>query len=788
MSRKRLQRVNVTDGLHKLLKKHQGLHSFDDTKPHYVTYPELVDYWTRKRIQLAFKDCRARYDDAPFLAPISIRPFLRLFTLLVWIDRLETLDHSFMQCGLTDQKFPLHEFPAAWERTTERLELFELVRDEQWKFFPFMFEQSRLFNENLSPRYILPINHVENLQTSLETVVDLIFVDPLCVVDLGGEEPEPVRLVRKQYLGEEHEAAFLREHRAYEALHNPKYRSKHFVDCYGYFSQTQSDGAKAYNLILEYADGGSLAQFYLGQRRPRTPSELIGFWRSFAGVLEGLHVANQASKHANTDDESLEIVHQDIKPSNLLISRKASGTLFDFIIKLADFGYSSTHLRGHGDEETEGVEDSCGGQTYSAPENSHHERCTQNEMNVITAMVDIWSFGCVLSETCVWLYYGPEGQQQYEMRRTQEIDANDRLRRAGHHGCFHNGIEVLKEVRQTHQQIIASLPEYDHITAKVIGMIENSMLQADPNHRHTPYRLFERMQSLIDEAKASVIGPRLEETSRRSSAPETAKNQMRSPKQAERKRRPRLTYREACDFVENRLARDPRTKETIEFLKAALEKRDVIFYIENSESMREHYDHIRQALRTYAYITKLIDDDGIEVVYASRPRKLRRYTNTTRLLQDFDKQEWKQSTYEAKLSDFIGNRIMKRLPAWWKISYLRPKSLSIFYFTDGIWGERDGTACGVENPIQKLIDKMVRKDIDRTEVSVQLVRFGDDESGKRRLRILDDLGKESKMDVVDTKPYNYDVYATLIGSLRQDLDAECEDHSTTEEDSWDESG
>lgn len=394
---------------------------------------------------------------------------------------------------------------------------------------------------------------------------------------------------------------------------------------------------------------------------------------------------------------------------------------------------------------------------------------------MITANVDVWSLGCVLSEACAWVAFGSEGQRQYELRRTEEIDLHESLTRAGHSGCFHNGYGMLKAVAETHKQVINTLPAYDNITRRVIQMIEESMLQSDPRKRESPYRLLELMQKHISDAAAE--GDRSSSSFTTSSShpakPETKHVVIRGPKELmshtsswkanikpdtrsadpttqidKPRRRLWLTYREAREYVEDRPGRkyaETRVVNTISSLKAALEKRDVIFYIENSPSMREHRIQIRETLRTYAYITKLIDDDGIEVVYASSPRYVKTHTNTTPLLQVFDKQEWRQNTFEDKLSDFIDNRIMKRLPAWWKIGPLRPKRLSIFYFTDGMWGRDESKACGVERPIEKLIDTMVRKEISRTQISIQLVRFGVDEHGERHLRALDDLGKKKDM-------------------------------------------
>jgi serine/threonine protein kinase len=56
-------------------------------------------------------------------------------------------------------------------------------------------------------------------------------------------------------------------------------------------------------------------------------------------------------------------VHQDIKPSNYLISKKSQTSPYDFDVKLADFGYSFTNIRGNDDGNT-GIRDLGGGQTY----------------------------------------------------------------------------------------------------------------------------------------------------------------------------------------------------------------------------------------------------------------------------------------------------------------------------------------------------------------------------------------------------------------------------------------
>lgn len=108
-----------------------------------------------------------------------------------------------------------------------------------------------------------------------------------------------IRLVRKQYVGEAHKAAFSREKHAYEALFAGRYRSPYFLDCYGYFSQTLPDGTVTYNLILEFARGGSLQKYYMNCTPPKNHKELTQFWTSLISPLEALHSAHRVSEELN---------------------------------------------------------------------------------------------------------------------------------------------------------------------------------------------------------------------------------------------------------------------------------------------------------------------------------------------------------------------------------------------------------------------------------------------------------------------------------------------------------
>lgn len=177
--------------------------------------------------------------------------------------------------------------------------------------------------------------------------------------------------------------------------------------------------------------------------------------------------------------------------------------------------------------------------------------------------------------------------------------------------------------------------------------------------------------------------------------------------------------------------------------------RDFIFYVENSHSMHNHFQQIEKCLQVYAYIIKGIDKNGFEVVFASNPTNVTKHTTSTSFKELFCKQDWTQANAEDKFGTFVDEVIMQRLPARWKRGILRPKKLSVFVLTDGRWGNISSQACGMQRPIQKLIYKMKERGVEahRTQVSIQFMRFGDEEAGIRYLDYLDQMGKAQDMYV-----------------------------------------
>jgi len=163
-------------------------------------------------------------------------------------------------------------------------------------------------------------------------------------------------------------ARFLREARAASAI-----QSEHVVRI---FDVGRLKNGLPY-MIMEFLAGVSL-QERVERQGPVPFDEAVGF------VLQGCEAIAQA--HA------IGVVHRDLKPGNLFLSRRPDGTA---LVKVLDFGISKAQWMGDPDFKPELTQttDIIGTPTYMSPE---QVRCAKE----VDWRTDIWSIGAVLYELC----------------------------------------------------------------------------------------------------------------------------------------------------------------------------------------------------------------------------------------------------------------------------------------------------------------------------------------------------------------------------------------------------
>lgn len=131
--------------------------------------------------------------------------------------------------------------------------------------------------------------------------------------------------------------------------------SPHIVAYYGGFIHGNS-----YNIILEYADQGTLETFMRNTKSPSSPEETILFWDRLFDVTHGImtihgkigkessasqilkgYVLSQFLKYLSK--HVVNRIHQDIKPANILVFSGDGTSPYDCHFKVADLGL--THFK-----------------------------------------------------------------------------------------------------------------------------------------------------------------------------------------------------------------------------------------------------------------------------------------------------------------------------------------------------------------------------------------------------------------------------------------------------------
>ncbi|KAF9010558.1 kinase-like protein [Cyathus striatus] len=128
---------------------------------------------------------------------------------------------------------------------------------------------------------------------------------------------------------------------------------------------------------MEYMDAGSLDKL----QGAGVPEEVLG--RIAASMVRGLKFLK----------DDLNIIHRDVKPTNVLVNRKGN-------VKLCDFGIS-------GELDKSLAKTNIGCQSYMAPERIKGE--SQNNLGTYTVSSDVWSLGLSMIEIGMGQYpYPPE--------------------------------------------------------------------------------------------------------------------------------------------------------------------------------------------------------------------------------------------------------------------------------------------------------------------------------------------------------------------------------------------
>lgn len=135
-----------------------------------------------------------------------------------------------------------------------------------------------------------------------------------------------------------------------------------------------------------------------------------------------------------------------------------------------------------------------------SPECFRRDSIDDDRNIIITTKADIWSFGCVLSEVCIWVVFGSSGEHGLNSYRQRRQKYNSKVRRGGN--AFHLSGAESQAVLDEHAKVAAQV-RCDPITAAILRLMPK-MLHLDPEHRPSAQQLRKLFDEIITDAKARV--------------------------------------------------------------------------------------------------------------------------------------------------------------------------------------------------------------------------------------------------------------------------------------------
>ncbi|KAG7047599.1 protein kinase domain-containing protein [Colletotrichum scovillei] len=214
-----------------------------------------------------------------------------------------------------------------------------------------------------------------------------------------------------------------------------------------------------YNIVLELA----AFDFYTAIQEESPPisvAEISDFWQAMSeisGALASIHTVE-------IDGREYLTWHGDIKPQNILRVNDR--------FKLADPGEASMQLKTTSITEPQKVKSAGGTRTYAAPEKAAFLDGFSQKKPDVSQTSDVWSLGCVFSIAATYVVLGQQGVLIFNQLRREAI-----FNATGHSSdAFHDGENVLKEVRYWHTYLREATRRTDAYTDTILNIVDNFML------------------------------------------------------------------------------------------------------------------------------------------------------------------------------------------------------------------------------------------------------------------------------------------------------------------------
>ncbi|KUJ17135.1 kinase-like protein [Mollisia scopiformis] len=736
--------------------------------------------------------------------------YLKTLCILLSIGGAGYIRHFVEHDGLADVRLPHTSKPQNFPISPSRLNLWDLFYEKQWVFCAA--EMSYKINNSLEPHRILPIVEREVLGRGGSAVVSKIVLhksfNKLRSNSASSDSTaDNDTFVLKTYHKHEAEQYYHDEVEAFRRLRPLRGTlDPNIVHFYGSFTQNGT-----YNVILAFADKGTLEEYFRTVLPPTSGKDIEHFWTTLCGITRALvHIHEVDSQNTLGAPQIFQGWHQDVKPDNILVMTNGINSPYDWKFNLADLGTS--HFKKWSKEGSD--IDTRGTEAYGAPECFRADRFLEDCTIMVKQNCDIWSFGCILAEAAVWLIHGFPGLQRFRRNRSAAISAIPEMKNGD---WFHDGTRVLPIVMETINSLQSDFRKSDRVTGPILEKLVKVMLDepevrytakqahthamrillspsiaGPPAASHSPQgsdsgRLAPGSLSVLNQqdgnmsnvniassnistpehrtsvtvpSRSSIAGDRSPTRLGSSTSYVPPKRGHTQPNKSSQPELPRLDVDVAERWIRDKRAGRPRRLPG-EYLLKRLATRDHVFLIDDAASMKAHKVEVKRILDLLAYLVKDSDPDGIELYFTCSKQQIKAKEPSKLVARFENNQPAGLTDIRTRLTAVIDDFIKGLGRGWLKRKFKPVRSLNIYVLTDGIWQP----TTDLTSPIRRLVEKLNELENGQYQVGIQFISFGNRDFALERLNQLDDdLGEKLGRDIIDHEKYNGNVWKMLFGS------------------------
>ncbi|KAL8726824.1 MAG: hypothetical protein Q9166_006440 [cf. Caloplaca sp. 2 TL-2023] len=500
-----------------------GCRGSDNTPDvNYIPEVALADWLTIDRIKLLLQGLFKNTEEFAVSAEYVKRHYLRPFAILLSAGFGPMIRYFVERPSLQDHFLPYSVKPREFPESTS-CDLFEAFNRQQWQFCPVKLEYD--MSHFLENDYVLPITHKEEIRNGGSAFLYKIIVDesynslvPSKDTDTPGTRPKSNTFALKTYYQtSEAKTYFENERNAFKKL---RYHNKPPDNIIGYYGSFVRDGT--YNIILEYADRGTLNDYMKNTHEPTSGSSILALWTRCLGLMRGLgQIHNTPGSTSDGPRILLGLTkarswHHDLNPDNILVVSRGGDSPYDCDFKVADLGLAHfiwylSSMQDATDEDQHGSNAYSGDISFllspfrpelilqGAPESYRGINLEKSRLQVLQN-VDIWSMGCIFSEVATWVIEGYPKVLEYRRRRRIEVQRKGGIDEE----LFHWDWKILESVTGILDEIVGNSRPTDHVTARVVQRMVKWMLMEEAHSRTGANQLVEQSNRILAEAREKL--------------------------------------------------------------------------------------------------------------------------------------------------------------------------------------------------------------------------------------------------------------------------------------------